>query len=65
MGASAATAPVDDRVVELVAPAKDGDAEALAELYDRYVDEIFGYVYRRVGHRQQTEGLVADVFVRA
>jgi RNA polymerase sigma-70 factor, ECF subfamily len=56
---------VDPEVVGLVERAKDGDAQAFAALYDRYVDQTFGYVYRRVGHRQVAEDLVGDVFLRA
>jgi RNA polymerase sigma-70 factor, ECF subfamily len=56
---------VDPEVVGLVERAKEGDAQAFAALYDRYVDQTFGYVYRRVGHRQVAEDLVGDVFLRA
>jgi RNA polymerase sigma-70 factor (ECF subfamily) len=34
-------------------------------LYDRYIDQVFGFVYHRVGHRQTAEDLVGDVFLRA
>jgi RNA polymerase sigma-70 factor, ECF subfamily len=57
--------PIDPEVVDLVDRARDGDAQAFAALYDRYVDQIFAYVYRRVGHRQLAEDLVGDVFLRA
>ena len=56
---------IDDEVVELVERAQNGDGEAFARLYDRYVDQTFGYVYRRVQHRQTAEDLVGDVFLRA
>jgi len=56
---------LDPQVVDLVARAQDGDAAAFADLYDRYVDQTFAYVYRRVGHRQVAEDLVGDVFLRA
>jgi RNA polymerase sigma-70 factor, ECF subfamily len=56
---------VDPDVVALVDRAKEGDARAFAALYDRYVDQTFAYVYRRVGHRQLAEDLVSDVFLRA
>ncbi|MEX1178702.1 MAG: sigma-70 family RNA polymerase sigma factor [Nitriliruptor sp.] len=59
------SAAIDPELVELVARARTGDAEAFAALYDRYVDQIFAYVYRRVGHRQLAEDLVGDVFLRA
>lgn len=56
---------LDPEVVDLVARAQEGDAQAFAALYDRYVDQTFAYVYRRVGHRQLAEDLVGDVFLRA
>ncbi len=56
---------VDPQVVDLVSRAQAGDSEAFAQLYDRYVDQTFGYVYRRVGHRQTAEDLTGDVFLRA
>jgi RNA polymerase sigma-70 factor, ECF subfamily len=55
----------DAEVVGLVERAQGGDAQAFAALYDRYVDQTFGYVHRRVGQRQVAEDLVGDVFLRA
>jgi RNA polymerase sigma-70 factor, ECF subfamily len=59
------TASGDPEVIEQVRLAQEGSAHAFALLYDRYVDQIFGYVYHRVGHRQTAEDLVGDVFLRA
>lgn len=56
---------IDPEVVGLVERAQEGDSEAFARLYDRYVDQTFGYIYRRVGHRQTAEDLTGDVFLRA
>lgn len=55
----------DPDVIEQVHRAQDGSAHAFALLYDRYVDQVFAYVYHRVGHRQTAEDLVGDVFLRA
>ena len=55
----------DPEIIEQVRLAQEGSAHAFALLYDRYVDQIFGYVYHRVGHRQTAEDLVGDVFLRA
>ena len=55
----------DPEVVEQVRLAQEGSAQAFAHLYDHYVDQVFGFVYHRVGHRQTAEDLVADVFLRA
>lgn len=61
----AAPAAPDPEVLRLVAEAQGGSAHAFAQLYDRYVDQVFAYVYHRVGHRQTAEDLTSDVFVRA
>lgn len=49
----------------LIKRAKGYDPEALDELYSRYADVVFRYIYYRVGDRQVAEDLVGDVFVRA
>jgi RNA polymerase sigma factor (sigma-70 family) len=56
---------IDPEVQELVARAREGDAEAFAGLYDRYVDTVYAYVARRVGKRELAEDLTADCFLRA
>ncbi len=63
-GAGDAVAAGDPEIVEQVRLAQQGSAHAFALLYDHYVDQIFGYVLHRVGHRQTAEDLVADVFLR-
>ena len=52
-------------VVALVARAQQGDAEAFGQLYDRYLDLVFRYVYYRVGAKALTEDLVSETFLRA
>lgn len=49
---------------ELIARARSYEAEALSELYHRYADVIFRYIYYRIGDRATAEDLVGDVFVR-
>ena len=51
--------------MDLVARAQAGDAEAFGELYDRYVDLVYRYVYYRVGTKALTEDLVSETFLRA
>lgn len=53
---------MDDR--ELVAAAKL-DNEAFGEIYERYLDKIYNYVYYRTGNQQDAEDLTAKVFYRA
>jgi RNA polymerase sigma-70 factor (ECF subfamily) len=53
------------RVAALVELAQGGDREAFAQLYDRYVDTVFRYVYVRVGQRALAEDLTSETFIRA
>jgi RNA polymerase sigma-70 factor (ECF subfamily) len=45
--------------------AADGDSEAFGELYDRYVNRIYTYIYYRTGNQHDAEDLTARVFYRA
>lgn len=49
----------------LIERAKAYDPEALTELYRRYANAIFRYVYYRVGDQPTAEDMVGDIFVRA
>jgi RNA polymerase sigma-70 factor (ECF subfamily) len=49
----------------LVERAQAGDAEAFGQIYDRYLDTVFRFIYFRVGNRQLAEDLTADTFLRA
>lgn len=64
-GAPTDTDGIDVEVIDLVDRAQRGDGAAFTALYDRYIDQIYGYVYRRVRHRQTAEDLCGDVFLRA
>ena len=48
----------------LVQLAKE-DAEAFGELYERYVDKIYNYIYYRVSDQAEAEDLTARTFFRA
>ena len=41
------------------------DPAAFGELYERYVDRIYAYIYHRVGNTQEAEDLTARTFYRA
>ncbi len=41
------------------------DPDAFGELYERYVDRIYNYVFYRVGDHDDAEDLTARVFYRA
>jgi RNA polymerase sigma-70 factor (ECF subfamily) len=53
------------RVRALAELARDGDAEAFGQLYDRYVTSIFRFVQARVGSTQLAEDITSDTFLRA
>jgi len=48
----------------LIIRAQQGDAEAVAQLYEAHAPAVYRYVYFRVRDRQAAEDLTADVFVR-
>lgn len=54
---------VDERL--LVDAAIQGDTDAFAALYDRYVDRIYRHCYYRTGHRIDAENLTQETFLRA
>jgi RNA polymerase sigma-70 factor (ECF subfamily) len=55
----------DETVKALVARAQAGDPEAFGELYDRYVDLVYRYIYYRVGSQALAEDLTSEAFLRA
>ncbi len=50
---------------KLVERACDGDRRAFAQLYDRFVDKIYRYIYYKVGSLSDAEDLTAQVFLKA
>jgi len=56
----------DDDVVVLVDRAREGDPEAFASLYDRYVERVYRFVLYRVGGESAlAEDITSEVFLRA
>ena len=53
---------IDD--VQLIVLAQDGEADAFGELYERYVQTIFRFVYVRLDDRRDAEDLTEEVFLR-
>lgn len=49
---------------DLIALAKE-DRDAFGELYERYIDKIYNYVFYRTSNHQDAQDLTAKVFVRA
>ena len=54
------TKPNND--TEILTRAIQGDREAFGTLYERYVDQIYNYVYYRTGNRHDAEDLTAARF---
>jgi RNA polymerase sigma-70 factor, ECF subfamily len=50
--------------IELIQQAKT-DQEAFGQLYERYADRIYNYIYYRTSNQADAEDLTARVFVRA
>lgn len=49
----------------LAARASGGDRAAYGELYQRYVEKIYRYIYFKVGGRDETEDLTSQTFLKA
>lgn len=56
---------MDPDDVSLVEAHKAGDAEAFAQLYDRYARRIFDFVYYKTHHRETAEDIVSQTFLKA
>jgi RNA polymerase sigma-70 factor (ECF subfamily) len=48
---------------ELLMRAKQ-DPAAVAEIYDRYADKLYGFLLKRCGHKEVAEDLVSRVFTK-
>ncbi|WP_197717215.1 ECF subfamily RNA polymerase sigma factor, BldN family [Glycomyces terrestris] len=54
-----------DEVADLVARAQAGEPGAFGEIYDRYSDTVYRYIYFRVNNAQLAEDLASETFLRA
>lgn len=50
--------------VQLLKIAQDGEAEAFGEIYERYAQPIFRFLYSRLDDRFDAEDLTEEVFLR-
>lgn len=67
-GAAGDDGPVSEEHVatwRLVTLAQQGDGEAFGQLYDRYVDTVFRFIYFRVNDRALAEDFTSETFLRA
>lgn len=51
----------DEQLIRLI---QQGDDDAFRQLYEKYVHEVFRYIYIQIGDYQRAEELTQDVFVR-
>jgi RNA polymerase sigma-70 factor (ECF subfamily) len=57
--------PELQRISALVELAQGGDSDAFGQLYERYVDTVYRYIYVRVGQVHLTQDLTSETFLRA
>ncbi len=57
--------PDQHRMAALLRLAKRGDGEAFGRIYDRYVNQVYRYLYYRVGSHAVAEDLTSETFLRA
>jgi RNA polymerase sigma-70 factor, ECF subfamily len=50
---------------ELINTAKDGDADAFGELYERHANAVYRFLYARLDNRMDAEDFSEEVFLRA
>lgn len=60
-----ALVPMDKEKEKMLVERASGSMEAFAELYEHYVDCIYGYVLRRVGNPGDAEDITARTFEKA
>jgi RNA polymerase sigma-70 factor (ECF subfamily) len=53
------------RMLALVELAQQGDGEAFGQLYDRYADTVFRFIYFRINDRGLAEDFTSETFLRA
>lgn len=61
-GTGAPTVQSEERLVEA---ARAFEEEAWADIYRRHAQQVYAYIYFRIGDKHTAEDLAADVFVRA
>lgn len=55
----------DTAIRSLVKKAKERDPDAFGKLYDEYVDQIFRYIYYKVGNFADSQDLTGQAFLKA
>ncbi len=55
----------DQELENLLQKAQSGDREAFGFIFDEFSSKIYKFVYFRVGHKEVSEDILADTFVKA
>jgi RNA polymerase sigma-70 factor (ECF subfamily) len=50
---------------ELVIQCQSGHLGVFSELYDRYIDKIYKFVYIKTSNQETAEDITSDVFYKA
>jgi RNA polymerase sigma-70 factor (ECF subfamily) len=64
-GVEAGVEPAHAETWQLVRRAQAGDGDAFGQLYDRYFDVVFRFIYFRVNDRTLAEDFTSETFLRA
>jgi len=51
--------------IDLILKIQSGDSGSFAELYDRYFDKIYRFIYYKTSHRENAEDLTSQTFAKA
>ena len=55
---------MSDAEHDLIQRAVSGDRQSFGMLYERYLEQIYRFIYFRVSHQQEAEDLTEEVFMR-
>lgn len=50
---------------ELVSAYLSGDSQAFAEIYERYIEKLYTFIFYKVHNRETAEDIVSQVFMKA
>lgn len=56
---------MDEQDLRAIERAKGGEAVAFGELYDRYVERVYRFLYGKTFHRETAEDLTSQTFLKA
>jgi RNA polymerase sigma-70 factor (ECF subfamily) len=56
---------IDTKTEKALIEKAKNDMDSFAKLYDLYVDDVFRFVYFRIGHKEEAEDITARTFEKA